>query len=331
MYRSIVVNKYKDDDQITIEDSSLDELREELNDKNFLVKLHAAPINPLDLLKLNGHIFSYKPPFTPGSEGSGVIVEAKNKELIGKKLSFISPIGSWREYSVVSEENAILLGDDVDLDSAACGFINPLTSQGLVLQAINHNAKGIVNLAAQSTIGKMINDLAFVSGLNCLNVIRGDQKRVDELKEQYKNQNVITLDQDPIEFQKQVKELSEKLQATVCLDPLGGPVSGQIFNNLPTNSKLVNYGSLSGKDIEGINPVQLRWKHKSIVGFDIFSWYVGLKPEEKKKSKNIVRQHANTIFKIQIEQTYSFDQVKAALTLFRSLKGGRKIILKPFI
>lgn len=38
----------------------------------------------------------------------------------------------WSEYVVGSTHSAIIHNDDVDLDQAACGFVNPLTCLGLV-------------------------------------------------------------------------------------------------------------------------------------------------------------------------------------------------------
>ena len=38
------------------------------------MKLHAAPINPLDILKLEGKIPGLTIPYTLGSEGSGIII-----------------------------------------------------------------------------------------------------------------------------------------------------------------------------------------------------------------------------------------------------------------
>lgn len=55
----------------------------------------------------------------------------------------------------------LLEGDaEEDLDAASVGYINPLTAVGLVSRAIELNAKGIVNLAATSALGKMVNDYA---------------------------------------------------------------------------------------------------------------------------------------------------------------------------
>jgi len=76
----------------------------------------------------------------------------------------------------------LVLPEDADLDSAACGYVNPFAAMGLLHKALKYNAKGIVNLAATSALGKMINDLAHEHGINCLNVIRGNQARVEAIK-----------------------------------------------------------------------------------------------------------------------------------------------------
>ena len=42
---------------------------------------------------------------------------------------------------------------------------------------------------------------------------------------------------------------------TICFDPVGGKLTGTVFNCMPPNSTLLVYGSLSGEDISGINGV----------------------------------------------------------------------------
>jgi len=76
MYKSLKAKEFKNYDSIVIEKKSMEVLRKGLDATHSIVKLHASPINPLDILKLSGGIFTVKAPFTPGSEGSGIIVES---------------------------------------------------------------------------------------------------------------------------------------------------------------------------------------------------------------------------------------------------------------
>ncbi|KAL4446599.1 hypothetical protein ABPG74_005537 [Tetrahymena malaccensis] len=328
MYKAVVVKEFKNDEAIFVEEYSLEDLRKGLDEKNFIVKVHAAPLNPLDQNKLLGNIFTVKCPFTPGSEASGIIVESHKKDLIGKKVVISVQTGAWKEYLLATEENTIFLNDDAELDSASCGFVNPLTAVGLIYQAQKYNAKAVVNIAAQSALGKMINDLAKDFGLNCLNVIRGDENRINSIIKEYQNENVISTDQDPQQFQKQFKELAEKLSATVAFDPIGGSLTGQIFNNLPLNSVLIVYGSLSQKDIEGINGVQVRWANKRLEGFMLYGWMNSISEQDRKKSKELVQQKINTIFKTQVHTSYQINQHKEAIDIFRKIQGGKKVIFK---
>lgn len=48
---------------------------------------------------ISGKMF-VKLPFTPGSECSGTIIKAANKELIGQNVAFLAIDGSWRNYGI---------------------------------------------------------------------------------------------------------------------------------------------------------------------------------------------------------------------------------------
>ncbi len=61
------------------------------------IRVLATPINPLDLLKIQGLIKGVNYPFTPGSEGVGVVLHASDTSLLGRLVSFSNPeSGCWR-------------------------------------------------------------------------------------------------------------------------------------------------------------------------------------------------------------------------------------------
>ena len=199
--------------------------------------------------------------------------------------------------------------------------------------AIKKKAKGVVNLAATSAIGKMINELAKEHGLACLNVIRGDQARVEAIKKQYHNENVISVDEngDAGSFGKQIKEFSQKLSATVCFDPIGGATSGVVFNNLPSGSTDILYGFLESKTFEGLDIVDILWTSKQIEGFNLFTWFRETPKEERAAVNLLIQKKANTIFKSTIEKAFSFEEAKTAFSQFSQIKGGKKFIVKPVV
>src|SRR6202795_2291531 len=99
-----------------------------------LVRMLASPINPSDLIFING-VYNLKPvsPATPGFEGVGV-VESSGGGMIGwlrrgKRVVVINDrTGNWSEYSVVSSRRVIPVPADVPDEQAACFFVNPVTA-----------------------------------------------------------------------------------------------------------------------------------------------------------------------------------------------------------
>lgn len=65
-----------------------------------LIKVAASTINPADRLFIEGKYFRRPLPAVCGMEGTGTVVEAKGEALqswVGKRVTFISSLGSWAE------------------------------------------------------------------------------------------------------------------------------------------------------------------------------------------------------------------------------------------
>jgi NADPH:quinone reductase-like Zn-dependent oxidoreductase len=95
-----------------------------------LVRIHAVPLNPLDVVLASGKHYLGPPetPYVPGSEGVGTIVEADNLEpgtrvyISDDGLGGRGRNGTLAELATVAEEEALELPEDVsDELAAACG------------------------------------------------------------------------------------------------------------------------------------------------------------------------------------------------------------------
>ncbi|EGR29531.1 zinc-binding dehydrogenase family protein, putative [Ichthyophthirius multifiliis] len=218
-------------------------------------------------------------------------------------------------------KNLLVLPPNFCAEQGACAFVNPFTSYALIQRALSYKSKGVLNLAANSSLGHMVNKLSKYFGLNCLNVIRGNQNRVDEMKKQFENEFVIS--QDSQDFSNQIKQLSEQLSINICFDPIGGSITGQVFNNLPQKSVVIIYGSLSGKDIEGINGVQVRWGQKRLEGLTVINWMNEQREQDLEKAKEFIKNNLDTIFKTKIYKAYSFNDVQDAIQECIKIGGGQ--------
>jgi NADPH:quinone reductase len=110
-----------------------------------LIKVEAATLNPSDILFMRGlYNVKLKPNYTPGWEGSGVVVQtgegAKAKALLGKRVAFMKAGelntynigGSFADYCLTHISTVFPISDDIPLEAVASFIVNPLTAVSMV-------------------------------------------------------------------------------------------------------------------------------------------------------------------------------------------------------
>jgi len=107
-----------------------------------LIKVEASPINPSDVLFIQGkYLVSSNPPFVIGSEGSGVVVKAGGKageHYVGKKVGFTGN-GTYAQYIVTEALRVIPIPEDIDFNEASCCFVNPMSVIAMLDHAQNRH------------------------------------------------------------------------------------------------------------------------------------------------------------------------------------------------
>jgi NADPH:quinone reductase-like Zn-dependent oxidoreductase len=117
-----------------------------VNDREVLVRVKAAGVNPLDILILNGNIrmiADYDFPLTLGNELSGII-EAVGKDVknftVGDHIFTrlpISKIGAFAEYKVVDEDAISLMPKNLSFVEAAAVPLTALTAYQALNEELN--------------------------------------------------------------------------------------------------------------------------------------------------------------------------------------------------
>jgi len=298
-----------------------------------LIKMQAAPCNPSDIAFMRGGYNIKKDlPKVLGFEGSGTVVFAgrnpKAQELIGKRVSCFTQEnehGTWAEYFVTNYKNCLPIKDEMDIEQAACFFVNPFTAYGLVDYAEKRNSKTIIQNAAAGQIGDFIQKLAKEKGIKIINIVRKDE-HIDELT-QLGEKYVINMSEE--NFETQLKELAHNLNATTAFDAVGGEGSGQIFNAMNQDSQLVVYGGLSGKAVTNIDEMDLIFKNKSIKGFNLSDWIKETDKENFNKiSAELQDSIINSEIKTKIQGTIKLEEVVAGLRQYISNMSAGKIVFE---
>lgn len=213
-----------------------------------LVKVEASPINPSDLLFLEGHYPAEKSfPCIPGFEGSGTVVQSGGGFLgwknTSKRVAFTCKdpyYGCWGEYTVVDATMVIPIPDNVSFETGASSIVNPLTVIAMLDRVKEMKTKTVIHTAAASALGKMMVKYFTTNGVEVINVVR--RKEQEETLQQIGAKYI--LNSTDTDFPEKLKDLSSKLQATVCFEAVGGKLTNTILVNMPKDSTIFVYGAL---------------------------------------------------------------------------------------
>ena len=294
-----------------------------------LVKMEFSPINPSDLSFLQG-TYAEKPsyPTIPGIEGSGTVVAVGSgilpKLRMGKRVSCTSTKGyggSWAEYMLTSAMHVIPIGK-LDFEQASMLIVNPLTALSFIDIAKAEKHKAIVNNAASGALGNMIARLAQTNGIPCINIVRGSKHIAQLTKEGAK----YVLDNTSDRFEDEYKELSQKLSATLILDPVGGASSSKLLKLAPSESILMLYANLSESPIS-IDSRILVQEDKQIKGFYLANY---------SSKKNILKSLSDTKkaqkligsdLKTKIQKSFSLENINEAIELYKYNMSKGKVLI----
>ena len=149
-----------------------------IQSNEILIQLKARPINPSDLLSIQGvgpYQKSVKLPAIPGFEGVGTVVE-KGKDVlspkVGDRIVSMKMPGSWQEFVALPAEEALPVPERISDNYAAQLCINPLTAWLIINKYDFKKGDIVVGNAANSTMGKLFAQFSAVFGYTFIGIVR---------------------------------------------------------------------------------------------------------------------------------------------------------------
>jgi NADPH2:quinone reductase len=251
-----------------------------------LVKVYASPVNPSDLMFIQG-LYGFKKPLpaVPGFEGSGTVVESGSgmmgRFLKGKRVACAATEpktsgGMWAEYLVTSAQLCVPLRKYVELEQAASLLVNPFTAWALLDEARRGRHRAVVQTAAASALGRMIVRLGQRFSLPVVNVVRRAEQV--ELLRGMGAKYVVNSGEEG--YEEGLRDLCHKLGATIGFDAVAGELSAIVLRAQPPGSRLLVYGGLSLAAVQ-TDPASLIFEGKHLEGFWLSGWL---------RSKNLLSQ-----------------------------------------
>ncbi len=294
-----------------------------------LVKMAASPINPSDLALLKGGYMKRSYPFTPGLEGSGVVVDSGAGVMArlrkGKRVACTpnpEGDGTWAEFILTSAMRTIPLPASITLEQGAMTVVNPMTAMAFHHMAKTEKHPAMVNNAAASSLGKMLIRLCADQKIPLINIVR-NATHVMELKNLGATYVLNSKDKG---FETELFTLASELGATLFLDALSGPHTYQLLQAAPPRSTIVVYARLAGESMQ-VNSGHLIRKDINIMGFQLGNW-LQTKGIFFKLAfiKGVKKQLGKTLSSF-ISQTFRLEDVEMAITQYTQNMSSGKVLL----
>jgi NADPH2:quinone reductase len=114
---------------------------------------------------------------TVGNEGAGTVVAAgasrEAQDLLGKTVATFGG-GMYVQYRRARAAQCVVLPPDCSAADGAAIFVNPMTAVCMVDVMRKEGHTALVNTAAASTLGQMLNRLCLKDGIGLVNVVRSE-------------------------------------------------------------------------------------------------------------------------------------------------------------
>ena len=174
-------------------------------------------------------------PVPVGNEGAGVVVAAGDaagaQALLNKTVS-IAGGSMYGQYRCVKFHQCMPMPDDITPKQAASSFVNPMTALGFVATMRKEGHKALINTAAASNLGQMLNRICQADGIDLVNVVRKEDQA--QLLRDMGAKYVVNSSAET--FRKDLAEAIEATGATIAFDAIGG---GKMVNELLSAMEIV--------------------------------------------------------------------------------------------
>jgi NADPH:quinone reductase-like Zn-dependent oxidoreductase len=296
-----------------------------------LVRIMASPINPSDLLFLEGRYGFTKPtPVVPGFEAAGVVVAAADplgRRRIGQRVVCAVQErgdGPWAEYMLAPAAFVLGLPRHLSFEQGSMALVNPLTAIALIEMARRGRHRAVVQTAAASALGRMIARLAAEHGISVIHVVRRTEQ-ADGLRAEGAQH---ILDSSDPGFDAALGALCRSLDARLAFDAVAGPMTARVLGAMPRGGRVVVYGALSLEAAQA-SPIDLIFHSKRVEGFWLSDWLGSKNPIALLNTSRRAFAMLDGVLKTAVQARYPVAQVGEALTAYAANMSAGKVLITP--
>lgn len=220
-----------------------------------LVQVAAAGVNFIDTYQRSG-VYSMQLPFTPGSEGAGMVLDVGadvSGFAAGDRIAWATAPGSYAEKTVVRADQALRIPEGVDERTAAAAALQGMTAHYLVAStyAVREGDTALVHAAAGG-MGLLLTQLIKARGGRVLGTVSTDEK--ERLARSAGADEIIRYTVDDVADS--VRALTDGRGVDVVYDGVGKDTFDASLASLRPRGMLALFGAASGP-VPPVDPQRL--------------------------------------------------------------------------
>lgn len=265
--KAVVVKKFG-----SLPEMAVEERPKPISKEGFtLIRMYTATINPLSNCVRMGELGTTPAPLVLGNDGSGVVEESGRFKpgtriaIFGGDKLGVTQDGLFQQCALVEDKRLVELPDTLDWDEGAALTVNYLTALGALKKSAKlQSGQTVLVSGATGGVGYALVQATKALGGHPIALVSSPEK-AQRAKEAGVESVIDLSSENLIEA---VQRLTGGEGADVAMDPVGGPLFGQMLHALAPRGRLVSIGFTAGKETQ-IDLVDIVVHQKSVVGFSV--------------------------------------------------------------
>jgi NADPH:quinone reductase len=293
------------------------------------IAVKAAGVNFPDTLIIQGkYQLKADPPFTPGGEVAGTVIEAGEKVKHvrpGDAVAALVPTGGYAEEVVAAGDTVIPLPRGMEMtDAAAFPFVYGTSLHALKQRANLKAGETLLVLGAAGGVGLAALQLGKLMGARVIAAAGSAEKLA--LCKQHGADEVVNYSTESLKDT--VKKMTKGQGADVIYDPVGGDLAQDCFSCINWNGRYLVIGFAAGK-IPEVALNRLLLKGASAVGV-FWGAFVAREPKANWENfQQLFTWYTEGMLKPHVSATYPLAQASRALRDMLDRKVTGKVVLVP--
>ena len=290
-----------------------------------LVKIIATGINFIEIYRREG-IYPVDLPHIPGDEGMGVVEsvgEAVTHLKVGDRVAFCESQHTYAEYSVVAEDKALRIPDEIDDLTAAA-----LPLQGMTAHYLSHSTvplgpdHTVLMHAGAGGVGLLLTQLAVLRGATVFTTVSTAEKA--QLARDAGAHEVLGYE----DFDSRIHALTQGRGVDVVYDGVGKATFDRSLESLALRGTLVLFGAASGP-VPPFDLQRLNSGGSLFITRPSLLHYIHTPQERQQRWKDLTAAVVSGQLNVRIGETFPLEEASLAHDALSGRQTTGKVLLVP--